>query len=136
MQRTFIQVSFTYEELIQLYGSLRGWNDINDVSRNRLFSMLQDYAGYFDYLTDQSATKDEYSRKYVILSEKEIQIMQIISEAIGQLILIKSNTQSNSVQKSWDKMMRANEDYVNSNEVIQKHQMISKYIVHTDTEKQ
>ncbi|ANS76253.1 hypothetical protein AWM70_18060 [Paenibacillus yonginensis] len=135
-QRTLIHVSFKYEELIQLHGSLRGWKDISDVSKNRLFGMLQDYAGYFDRLSNQSTIENKHSRKHAILSEPEIQIMQTVSEEIGELNVIKSNTQSNSLQENWIKMMKANEDYVNSNKVIQKHQIISKYIVHTNTEKQ
>ena len=127
LQRSLMQVSDAYQELIQLYANLHEWNENRVNGIYPLLEMLQDYSGFIDYLSKTSEVEEEQSRKYLKLSEKEIQSIQMISETMDQLNQIREKNKLDSLQDSWVKIIIANDDYVFSPEVIEKHKVFMKY---------
>lgn len=89
--------------------------------------MLQDYSGYIDHLFKTSVVEEEKSRIYLKLSEEEIQSIGMISETIYQLNQIREKSKLDTIQDSWAKIIIANDDYVFSPEVIEKHKVFMKY---------
>ncbi|GGA19462.1 hypothetical protein [Paenibacillus physcomitrellae] len=125
LQRTLLQEFSTYQELIQLYVNLHGYKEIKLVgASNRLVSMLQDYASYFDQLSGQLQIEGDNGTGSIKLSENDLENIRIIVETLDQLNTIKDDSQSDSLREDWGKMMLANEAYVNSSDVIDKHQIV------------
>lgn len=119
LQRSLMQVRSAYQELIQLYANLHEWKGNRVIGIYPLLEMLQDYSGFIDYLSKTSAVGEEQSRKYLKLSEEEIQSLQIIFETIDQLNQIREKSKLDPIQDSWVKIIIANDDYVFSPEVIE-----------------
>lgn len=127
LQRSFTQVSYTYQELLQLYANLHEWNDHRVIGMYPLIEMFLDYSGFIDHLSETSTVEEEQSRKYLKLSEEEIQRIQMISDTINQLNLIRENNELDTIEDSWIKIIIANDDYVFSPEVMEKHKAFMKY---------
>ncbi|AZS17353.1 hypothetical protein [Paenibacillus lutimineralis] len=128
LQRSLMQVRSAYQELIQLYANLHEWKGNRVIGIYPLLEMLQDYSGFIDYLSKTSAVGEEQSRKYLKLSEEEIQSLRIILETIDQLNQIREKSKLDPIQDSWVKIIIANDDYVFSPEVIEKHKVFMKYL--------
>lgn len=127
LQRSFMQVFNSYQELIQLYANLHEWDGDRVIGMYPLLEMLQDYAGFMEYLSKTSAVEGEQSKKYFKLSEQELQSLRMMSETIDQLNHIRERNKSDPLQNSWVKIIIANDKYVFSPEVIEKHKDFMKY---------
>lgn len=127
LQRSFMQLFNSYQELIQLYANLHEWDGDRVIGMYPLLEMLQDYAGFIDYLLKTSAVEEEQSREYLNLSEQELQSLRMISETIDQLNQIREKSKTDHLEDSWVNTIIANDKYVFSPEVIEKHKAFMKY---------